>query len=474
MNAPFLWKRAPQRATHMVNLYELGYRSLYLHTGEKPLIAVFSMGFRSVVEVTDWTRKHLGYKVVWISPHCRGFQYDLHHDIIGTDVFTLHEAIKLRQNQDNIVALLVHMAAPHTGPWKIKNRIKTLKCVCFLYDIMNLWVPKERRHIWDEYDDAKGSNLAEYESLEETLRGDYIEGLLYKDWGENWPLIEKAGVPNAWWPSTLSEKLYQKPPASDSAWDSFCFIGTIMPKRTHDRPSGLFSDIMMEDIFREVALQGFPVHAYVLKPDKDVVLEYRQLFPGGSGVKLFPGDNLTNLLPRIQGRYKWGWMLYHYPEKSIMGLVEASLPTKIFTYMALGLPIVVSEEMTRAAAFVREHQIGVVVSQADIQNLRAVLSQVDHGALVRNILKTRPRFSIEAMTPNLGRVIQEVMEGPRKPIPEKPTWLEIDEQIEKAREKKQKETQEDGAKPQKSGWKHAAGIEGGAGPVYTESGDSTR
>lgn len=469
MSAPFLVHPPEKPPEHEVNLYELGYRSLYLHVGEAPTVVVFSMGFRSVVEVTDWTRKNLGYKVIWISPHCKGFQYDLPHDIIGTDIFTLAEMIKLRENKDNIVALLVHMACPHTGCWKLKHRIPSVKVIAFLYDIMTLWVPKDRMEIWDQYDDAKGSNPAEYDALEETLRGDYIEGLLYKDYGPEWPLIQEAGLPNGWWPSTVSEKLYQKPPVGDLPWDSFIFIGTIMPKRTHDRPAGLFSDIMMEKIFREVSLQGYPVHAYCLKPDPEVVTEYRSLFPGSSGVKLFPGDNLTQLLPRVQGRYKWGWMMYHFPEPSIMGLVESSLPTKVFTYMALATPIVVSEEMHAVARFVKKHDIGIVVSQSQIANLREVLKNADHARLVRNILKVRPRYSIEAMTENLGKVVQEVMAGPRKPIPEKPAWLEIDEKIEKAREAEKSER-----KTPKSGWKNAAGIESGDGPIYTKQGDSAR
>lgn len=438
-----------------VNLAKLGYRSLYLHTGEKPLLVIFSLGFRSVVEVSDWCDKHLGYKAVWVTPYVEGFSHEPHHNVLAADIPTIHRTIELRKNKENVTALMVHMAAPHTGPWRVKKRIPYFKVICFMYDIMNLWVPKERAHVWDEYGDAKGSNPAEYAALEELLRADYIEGLLYKDWGPGWPLIESAGVPSAWWPSTLSERLYQKPPAESFAWDSFVYIGTIMPKRTHERPSGLFSDIMMENIFREVALQGFPVHAYIQKPDPDVIKEYRSLFPGSSGVKLFPGDNLTQLLPRLQGRYRWGWMMYHYPEKSIMGLVENSLPTKLFTYMALCTPPVVSEEMKAVARFVKKYDIGVVVTQKEIAHLREKLSTVDHTRLVRNILRTRPRFSIEAVSPSLGELVQKVMEGPRKPIPEKPAWLEIDEKIEQARQEKKAEDEQKETKPTgpRSGWR---------------------
>ncbi len=459
VSTPFvLHQQARQRPGAIVSLAQLGYRALYLHIGEKPLVVIFSLGFRSVVEVTKWVKTHLGYKIVWVNPTTTGFHYDARHDVVATDIGTLVQALDLRQDKSKILGMITHMAAPHTAAWQIKKRVPEMRVIAFMYDIMSLWVTKENLKIWDQYEDAKGSNPAEYAALEEILRGDYIDGIAYKDWGPNWPLIEKAGVPSAWWPSSVSEELYQKPPKTAPAWDSFAYIGTIMPKCTHERPAGLFEDIMLEKIFREVTLQGFPVHAYVMRPHEDVIKEYRGLFPGGSGVKLLSGDNLPKLLPRIAGRYKWGWMMYHFPEKSIMGLVENSLPTKLYTYMALCIPPVVSEEMTAVARFVREHEIGVVVSQDEIGRLQETLGKVDYMQLVKNILRVRSRFSMEAVTPNLGKLFRKVMGNPRKPIPEKPEWLELNEKIEKARqaEAKQKaaEDSDDAEAVALSGWRN--------------------
>jgi len=471
VSTPFtLFKQARERPGAIVNLAQLGYRALYLHIGEKPVIVIFSLGFRSVVEVTKWVKEHMGYKIIWVNPTTTGFHYDARHDVVATDIGTLVQALELRQDKDNILGMITHMAAPHTAAWQIKKRIPTMRVVTFMYDIMSLWVKEKDLKIWDQYDDAKGSNPAEYTALKEIMRGEYIDGIVYKDWGPGWPLIAKAGLPCAWWPSSITETLYQKPPTTEPAWDSFAYIGTIMPKSTHDRPAGLFSDIMMEVIFREVALQGFPVHAYVMRPHEDVIKEYRGLFPGGSGVKMLSGDNLHHLLPRIQGRYKWGWMFYHYPEPSIMGLVANSLPTKLYTYMALCIPPVVSEEMEAVARFVREHKIGVVVTQEEIGRLHSVLDKVDYMQLVKNILRVRSRFSMEAVTPNLGNLLRTVMGNPRKPIPEKPVWLELNEQIETARQAEAKQKAEEGSDDPEtaalSGWRNHD-------PFYIPRGEET-
>ena len=417
-----------QETRYSVRLSDIGYRPLYYRIGEKPLMVVFSLGFRSVVETSSWMRRNLGIETLWISRQVKGYRWEPAQNILGADLLTAIKALEMRRNLDNVVAFMVHMAAPHSGPWRFKSRIPKVKVISLLYDAMNLWLPREKLHLWKEYTKAKGANEGEYAALEELLRGDYIEGLVYKDYGPGWPFLKTTNCPTQWFPSTVPRTLFQAPPDPKRIPERFCFIGTIMPHRSHDRPAGLFADIFMDRVFRQAADQGYHIHAYVVKPDPEVVQEYQQKFPEGT-VRLFPGTFLNELLFRLRGRYKWGWMMYEYPCPHVMPLVENTLPTKLFTYMALAIPPVVSEEMHAVARFVREHEVGVVVSQEQQKRLRPILEGQNYPQLLENILKVREEFCLENQIPHLGHFVERVMKGPYKPPPKNPLFLRFDEEF---------------------------------------------
>ena len=415
---------APQTHSHRLELWKLGYRALFAEIGNKPLVIAFSMGLRSIVEQSKWVQDNLGYKIVWVSREVKGMRYEREHDVLAGDLKTILKLARLRKQNTNTVALLVHMAAPHGSAWRIKDMIPGCKACCYLYDAINLWVPRDKLHLWDQYQNSKGSNAGEYEAAEDVMRGDYIEGLVYKDYGPNWPVLDNCKAITAWAPSVHEKNLFTDPPPQNVP-ERFCFIGTIMPKTTHERPAGLFSDIMMEDIFASVAAQGYNIHAYVLNLSEEVRKEYRARFTNGR-VQLFQGALLTYLLPRLAGRYKWGWMLYNFPQQIIMPLIHNTLPTKLFTYMTLCIPIVVSEEFKAVARFVTEHNIGVVVKRNEHNNIPAVLARYNHTELVSNILKVRDQYCIDRYLACMGDVIKQVMEGPTKPIPKKPKFLELE------------------------------------------------
>lgn len=415
----------PQTHKHELELWKLAYRSLFAEVGNKPLVIAFSLGLRSVVDQTALLRDKYGYKVVWVSRKVRGMRFDRDHDVLAGDLGSVVKMAKMRESNENTVSILVHMAAPHGSAWRIKRMIPGSKAVCYLYDVMQLWLPRKNLHLWDQYQSAKGSNEGEYEAAEDILRGDYIEGVVYKDWGPDWPVLKDCQAPIAWCPSVHEERLMMKPPAP-AVPDRFLFVGTIMPKSTHQRPAGLFADIMMEEIFANVANQGFDIHAYVLNLSKEVEEEYRKIF-GAGRVKLFRGDLLTFLLPRLEGRYKWGWMLYNFPQPLVLPLIHNTLPTKLFTYMALGVPPVVSEEFTAVCNLVTKHNIGVVVKRNEHDRIEDVLKRHNHAELVKNILAIREDYTVEKYLTAMCDMVKQAMEGPTKPTPDNPRFMQLEE-----------------------------------------------
>jgi len=82
---------------------------------------------------------------------------------------------------------------------------------------------------------------------------------------------------------------------------------------------------------------------------------------------------------------------------------ENCVPSKFFTYLAAGLPVIVVREYGYIAPLVEKYEIGIVISQNEIDSLVDVIKKYNYERLVLNVKKAREEFS---MKNHIGRLIQ--------------------------------------------------------------------
>lgn len=403
---------------HLAELWRVGYRPLYCEVGERTLVVLVTAGITSIYEKAKYLEKALGCKTLWMSRQMRGMRNVKSDGVLACCLQTLVKTLRMRERVDNVVVFMVHAAVSHTGVTKMKQLVPGIRVISYIYDFIDLFVPEEQKAIWAEYHGSPDPAKVEYAHLKDICEGKSSDGIMYKDYGPNWDHLAKANIPKLWFPQTVSKTLFQPPPDPNIP-DCFCFIGTIVPKQSHSRPSGLFDDIMMEDIFRDVSDQGYRIHAYVLNPHEDVIREYQELFARDGLVKLFRGDTVDRMLKRLKGRYRWGWMLFYFPQEVVLGMVGITLPTKFFTYLALGIPPVVSEEFRAVCRLVKRYKCGVIASKEQIQNLGPLLEAQDYPKLLEGVVKARKALCLENFMPGFAKMVRRVL---KRPVIEKEPW----------------------------------------------------
>ena len=400
-----------QKYFHVLELWRIAYQPLLAEIGNKPVVVIVSTGFASIYEYSEYLKENSDYKVIWMSPQMKGLNQDKVKGIYLADLTTIITALRLRGRMDNVVFMMVHAACTHTAPEKVKRMLPGAKVISSIYDFMNIFVPKDKIHLWEQYVPDKSRAREEYAGLEQITQGRLVDGLLYKDYGPDLPFIKPCEAAyKLWLPPVLPKRLFQ-PMDGMCEKDNFVYIGTIVPKETHGRKAGLFEDIMMEHIFRDVTDQGYPIDAFVLNTHPEVEKEYKELFPEGT-VRVFKGRLLGQLLPALKGHYHWGWMLYYWSNELIMEHIRISIPTKIFTYIALGIPPVVSEEFESVVRIVDKYKCGVVCSQKDIKDLKGRLAKEDYAQLQRGMLNAREDLCVEYFKDKFVQLVKNVMITP--------------------------------------------------------------
>jgi hypothetical protein len=121
------------------------------------------------------------------------------------------------------------------------------------------------------------------------------------------------------------------------------------------------------------------------------------------------GFPLLSLLPILAQNYEYGLVLFYFDTDIFVGKkhLKGSMASKIFTYLAGGLPIIISEELENMANFVREHGIGIVVSRKEISNIYNVISGYSYGELRENIGIAQKKLSME----NNIHILKDFLKG---------------------------------------------------------------
>lgn len=335
-------------------------------------------------------------------------EIDSNNETVRANLMDVINYIRLRNNMSNIMFFSVHPL------WRlvILNLIRTafpdIKIIAYIYDWIHLFCPYEQRALLRQYLSLPIDYInSEYKVMDNILDGRIANGIIHKDGGDDWTILKSCPSKKIFLPATISKQLHQETGSYKGKPDRFILMQLLYSPTTH--LPDLFDDVFLFDVFKDILKQGYFIDIYYFRNSEDIADEYRQYFKGEAGISFIKGKPLNHLLPEVAGKYQWGYMIYRSQFRIVKQHVEAALPSRIFTYAALGIPIVINEELRYSAGFIRDNGIGVVVSKDDIPNLRAILSNVDYNKMQRNILKFREKYSLENYENRFIRFIQDCM-----------------------------------------------------------------
>ncbi len=157
------------------------------------------------------------------------------------------------------------------------------------------------------------------------------------------------------------------------------FVGGIPPD---DHPDEMFRDAKMHDVIEDVLGDGVEVSLLVnptavLSSVDTMALLYpffTALESRCSHFSIRRGYS-PKALYRYTRAFHFGLMVYSFECFDMSRQhIAAVLPSKLFTYLELGLPVIVSEELEAVCAFVEREGVGMVVSREDVKHLPDVVA----------------------------------------------------------------------------------------------------
>lgn len=189
--------------------------------------------------------------------------------------------------------------------------------------------------------------------------------------------------------------LFADEPVEDRRALVFC--GTLNPSHY---PSPPFGDVQLLELARELTGQGLRFHIllnpYQDRGERGIFWDYEYLERKEPLFSLRRGLG-PEALPRAIAGYGWGCMLHRFPEDFSIGDMHMRhmLPTKFFSYLEAGLPVLASRRIAAVARLVEENGLGLVVEEADLPRLGERIDAADYPALRRNVRRWRQAQALD-------------------------------------------------------------------------------
>lgn len=356
--------------------------------GEDRLLVILAGYWYDLQEKSRIFREDVGGRVVWVcsvgSP-----LLDPETGDIKASFPDLIRFILSRNNQENIYILILHGLTYCTNAL-IRYLIPKLKIISYVYDWIEHTVPYEHRYILSDQLGLGGDYVESlYYAAQCIRKGKWCDFILYKDHGAGFFIYKDAAVPAIFFPTKLPNQLNQRVGLSTADLTRILFIGTLFSPTIHDQR--LAGHCIFFQAFKALSDQGLSVDVFYMKSrtPAPVVNEYLEYFKHDARVKIVEGRPLDTLIPDLGDKYDWGYMI----AADDFGISEEharhTLPSRIYAYFALGLPILVSPEFEALVKMIECYGIGIVVDRKDLSYLNQILMSVDYAAMRMNVLRYR-------------------------------------------------------------------------------------
>lgn len=313
----------------------------------------------------------------------------------------------LSEIKTNLIYIQAH------GEWTylsilIKSVRKDIPVIHEVYDWMESFIPDDKRAIEEGYVSPEVMDVIRFS--ENFLRHE-IEGFIYKDGGQPMAeILQDSSIPSLQflpYPPKRQMHFINKEPFNKPM---FVYAGAILPTSN----SMIYKDTQLLPLFREITRQGYSVTAYnsPLYDEDSLKIMFSDYHHEAANNPLFcfkRGIPLPSLIPILAQDYEYGLMLFHFDTNIFAGKkhLKGSMASKIFTYLAAGLPILISEELENMANFIREYGIGVVLSRNEISNISKVISDYSYSELRENIKIAQEKLSME----NNIHILKDFLKG---------------------------------------------------------------
>lgn len=181
--------------------------------------------------------------------------------------------------------------------------------------------------------------------------------------------------------------------------------GTVAPS---DKPKEPYTMMQFIDLAKKLINQGLCFHIYIsphFSPlqTRKLFPDYIQLAAETPNFAFRQGLSQDKAIKEFS-KYDFAIVASLSDKIEVKTLHRATMtPSKFFTYLSAGIPIVVTEDDGNCTSLVRRYEVGIVIKQNEVERLSEIIKGYDYEKLRFNVSRAREELS---MKKHIGRLIE--------------------------------------------------------------------
>jgi glycosyltransferase involved in cell wall biosynthesis len=283
-----------------------------------------------------------------------------------------------------------------------------LKVVQEVYDWMGAFISDEKLFAQEGVFSSQQISLMQ---KSEDYICNHLHGYIYKDNGA-WmqQRVKESRTPAVKIFPCPSLSYLHKPHSPQNSFPiKLVYAGQVSHRQ---QPKKIFGDMYYMPLVKDLTCQGFHLTIYnALSHGKKYPPElYKEYLDEEKASPLFEfkkGIPMPGIIEALNGKYHYGLLAYYFEDDLGVGSdhLKGTMASKLFTYLAAGLPVIVSEQFEYMAKIVLDDGIGVVVSRNDLRDLTSVVEQIDYAEMLGNINYAQKKYSMSSQISGLQKLL---------------------------------------------------------------------
>lgn len=217
--------------------------------------------------------------------------------------------------------------------------------------------------------------------------------------GEKLQLRYNSKVPTLEFPTYVCDEFFEEEEKySRKDGGTYLVYGGIVAPSHH--PREIYGAAQFLDLAKNFIHQGFCFHIY-LSPHfspmqiKTLYADYVQFAADSPGFKFQYGVPLDRATKAFS-RYDFAVMIHKTKGTKMNAFhFNTCIPTKFFTYLSAGLPVIINKEFGYIVSVVKKYEIGIVIDQDEIDALAEIIKRYDYEKLKANVKRAREELSMK-------------------------------------------------------------------------------